>query len=86
VGDFVFSRRFLRDLAEWEAKSSPRDVEVLEQALASIASDPHLPGRVPSFYDPSAPSYLFRMGKQLIHYRVSPRGEVEFLNLFFHRV
>jgi len=85
VAEFAFARRFLRDLAEWEGMSSPRDVESLERALAAVAANPALPGRVPSFYDPALPSYLYRAGSVLIHYRVGPRGRVEFLNLFFKR-
>jgi hypothetical protein len=86
VPEFVFARRFLRDLAEWDVLASPRDVEALEKVLAAIADSPDLAGRVPSFYDPSAPSYLFRGGALLIHYRIGERGAVEFLNLFFRRV
>ena len=85
MAELAFARRFLRDLAEWEGTSSPRDVEALEQALAAIAADPSLAGRVPSFYDPAAPTYLYRAGPVLIHYRVMSRGGVEFLNLFFRR-
>jgi len=85
VADFVFARRFLRDLAEWEGRSSRADVDALEKAIAAIAADPSLPGRVPSFYDPNAPSYLFRAGAVLIHYRIGPAGAVEFMNLFFRR-
>lgn len=86
VPEFVFARRFLRDLAEWEALASPRDLAALEKALGALADSPDLAGRVPSFYDPAAPSYLFRAGALLIHYRIGERGEVEFLNLFFRRV
>jgi hypothetical protein len=86
VAEFVFSRRFLRELAEWEPLASPRDVEALETHLTAIAANPDLPGRVPSFYDPSSPSYLFRAGTLLIHYRVGKLGRVEFLNLFFRRI
>jgi len=85
VAEFVFARRFLRDLAEWAGSSSRADIEALEKALAAIAADPSLPGRFPSFYDPNAPSYLFRAGAVLIHYRIAPGGAVEFMNLFFRR-
>jgi hypothetical protein len=85
VAEYAFARRFLVDLAEWEGTSSPRDVEALERALAAIAANPALPGRVPSFYDPAMPSYLYRVGPLLIHYRLAPDGRIEFLNLFFRR-
>jgi hypothetical protein len=31
------------------------------------------------------PSYLYRVGPLLIHYRLAPDGRIEFLNLFFRR-
>jgi hypothetical protein len=83
VAEFVFSRRFLRDVAGWEKNASPRDQEALAQVLAAIAADPALPGRAPSFYDPQAPSYLYRSGSFLVHYRLTANGKVEFLNLFY---
>lgn len=83
MAEFFFARRFLQDLAEWGATASPRDREALEKALASIAANPALPRRVPSFYDPIRPSYLYRAGPILIHYRLRSDGGVEFLNLFF---
>jgi hypothetical protein len=82
VAEFTFSRRFVSDVAAWEKSASPRDQEALEQVLAAIASDPALPGRVPSFYDPQVPSYLYRSGAFLVHYRLTASGRVEFLNLF----
>lgn len=85
MAEFTFSRRFLRDLAEREGTSSAKDVESLDRALAAIGADPALPGRIPSFYDPANPSYLFRTGTLMIHYRVASNDTVEFLNLFFPR-
>jgi hypothetical protein len=85
VGELLLARRFLQDLAELEGSHSPRDIETLERALAAIANDPALSGRVPSFYDPMAPSFLYRAGGALVHYRVTAI-RVEFLNLFFRRL
>jgi hypothetical protein len=51
--------------------------------LAAIAADPALPGRVQSFSDPQMPSYLYRSGSFLVHYRLTADGKVEFLNLFY---
>jgi hypothetical protein len=85
VAELAFSRRFLRELAEWEGNASPSDVALLDETLARIAENPSLPGRFPSFYEPATPSYLYRCETVLIHYR--PRGDaVDFLNLFFERV
>jgi len=84
VDNFSFSPRFLQDLAEWEATASLRERAALDQVLAAIVTNPALPGRVPSFYDPLVPSYLYRAGQLLIHYRPEAT-EVVFLNLFFTR-
>lgn len=86
MADYVFTRRFLEELSIFEKSVSARDVKNLEGALAAIVQDPNLPGRMPSFYDPSSPSYLYRSGNLLIHYRTTEPGVVEFLNLFWPRV
>jgi len=86
VAEFVFTRRFLRELAEFEKSSSGSDLQNLEQTLAAIVQDPHLPGRVPSFYDPSLPSYLYRAGDIIVHYRITTHGDLEFLNFFWPRI
>ena len=70
-------------MAEWEATASPRERDALDQMLAAIVTNPALPGRVPSFYDPLAPSYLYRVGQVLIHSRVEATDQVQFLNLFY---
>ena len=86
MADYVLSRQFLEDMAAFEKSASARDLKNLEESLAAIVQNPTLPGRVPSFYDPSLPSYLYRSGNLLIHYR-TPRPElVEFLNLFFPNI
>jgi hypothetical protein len=86
VADYLFTRPFLEELALFEKSASSRDIGSLEEAFAAIAQNPHLPGRIPSFYDPSSPSYLYRSGNILLHYRISAVGVVEFLNLFWPRV
>ena len=85
MAEFSFSPRFLQELAEWEATASPREQDALDQVLAAIVTNPTLPGRVPSFYDPLAPSYLYRAGRVLVHYRVVSTRQVQFLNLFYTR-
>jgi hypothetical protein len=82
VADFVCAPRFLLDVAEWEKTASPRDKEALVQVLAAIVADLGLPGRVPSFYDPHNPSYLYRGPSFVVHYREPARDRVEFVNLF----
>lgn len=84
MAEFAFSPRFLQDLAEWEQTASAKDKEALDKTLAAIVQNPALAGRVPSFYDPLVPSYLYRAGAVLIHYRVIG-DQVEFLNLFYRK-
>ena len=86
MADYLFTRQFLDELSVFEKSVSARDLETLEQVLAAIAQNPNLPRRMPSFYDPSSPSYLYRSENILIHYRVPESGVVEFLNLFWPRV
>ena len=86
MADYLFTRQFLDELSVFEKSVSARDLEALEQVLAAIAQNPNLPRRMPSFYDPSSPSYLYRSENILIHYRVPESGVVEFLNLFWPRV
>jgi hypothetical protein len=84
VAEFAFSPRFLQDLAEWEHTASTKDKEALDKTLAAIVQNPALAGRVPSFYDPLMPSYLYRAGAVLIHYHAI-NDQVEFLNLFYQK-
>ena len=84
MDEFAFSPQFLQELAEWEQKASAKDKEALDETLAAIVKNPALAGRAPSFYDPLVPSYLYRVGAVLIHYRIV-KEQVEFLNLFYRR-
>ncbi len=86
MADFVLTRQILKELAEIEKSVSGRDLTNLEQALADIVKNPYLPGRVPCFYDPSFPSYLYCSGSLLIHYQVPGTKKVEFLTLFWPRI
>ena len=86
MADYIVSRQFLEDMAAFEKSASARDLENVEKAIAAIAQAPDLPRRVPSYYDPSSPSYLYRSGNLLIHYRTPRPGVVEFLNLFWPKI
>ncbi|MBI2359765.1 MAG: hypothetical protein HYV04_12855 [Deltaproteobacteria bacterium] len=86
MADYILSHQFLEDLAAFEKSASARDLKSLEETLAAIIQNPNVPGRVPSFYDPSLPSYLYRSGSLLIHYRTPRPGVVEFLNLFWPKI
>jgi len=85
VAEYLLSQQFLAELSLFEKSVSARDRRNLEETLAAIVQNPNLPGRVSSFYDPTAPSYLYRSGNILIHYRVTDRDQIEFLNLFWSR-
>jgi len=79
VADFTCKPRFLLDLAEWEKRASPRDKEALVRIIAAIVADPGLPGRVPSFYDPQNPTYLYRGPSFVVHYCIAPRERLDSL-------
>jgi hypothetical protein len=85
VADYVLTRRFIDDVAVFEKSASTADLKNLDESLAAIVANPKLPGRVPSYYDPSLPSYLYRSGNLIFHFRVTPLA-VEFLNLFWPKV
>ncbi len=86
MADFVFTRQFLNELSEFQKSASENDLKSLENTLAAIVRDPYLHGLVPSFYDPSLPSYLYRAGNVLIHFRVNQRRSIEFINLFWSKI
>ena len=86
MADYVLTLQFLKELAAFEKSGSARDLKNLDECMAAIVLDPHLPGRVPSFYDPSLPSYLYRSGNMIIQYRTPHPGLVEFLNVFWPRI
>jgi hypothetical protein len=86
VADYRLARRFLEEITLFEKSASSRDLENLDNTLAAIVADPAVAGRVPSFYDPTLPSYLYRSGTLLIHYRVNESNEIEFLKLFWSRL
>ena len=86
MAEYLFTRHFLQELSVFEKSVGPSDRRMLEEVLAAMVDNPHLPGRMPSFYDPTSPSYLYRSGNLLIHFRVPNPGVVEFLNLFWPRV
>lgn len=86
MADYLLSKQFLEELSAFEKSVSVRDLANLDQAMAAIVQNPNLPRRIPSFYNPAAPSYLYRAGNILIHYRLTDLDEVEFLNLFWQRI
>ena len=86
MAEYLLSQQFLVELSLFEKSVSAHDRRNLEETLAAIVQNPNLPGRVSSFYDPASPSYLYRAGNILIHYRVTDTDQIEFLNLFWPRI
>jgi hypothetical protein len=78
MAEFDLNRRFLEELALFQKNASPADFELLERSLAAIVENPNLRGSMPSYYDPTGPSYLYRAGQLLVHYRIVEDENVEF--------
>ncbi|MGH7819724.1 MAG: hypothetical protein ACREQ9_08125 [Candidatus Binatia bacterium] len=80
---FRFTRSYLRDQLALEGQLSPADEELLDRTIATIVQEPLDVPRIPSFYEPSRPSWLARSGALVIHYALDAEsGEVVFMNLF----
>lgn len=86
MADFRFAPSCLAEITQIEAACSPHEAILLDEVLARIATDPLLPGRFPSFYDPMKPSFLYRADPFMSHFRVGEDDIVEFLNVFWRRV
>lgn len=84
--DFTFTQNCLAEIGEIEASCSPHEATLLEEALARVAADPTVAGRFPSFYDPTRPSFLYRVDPFMLHFCILEDGDVEFLNVFWRRV
>ena len=80
-----FTPSFLKRVVEFEKTASTIEVRLLEQTLASIVSDPYLPERFATFYDPNLPTFFVRSGPFLIEFAVDEKTDrVTFVSLF-HR-
>ena len=76
---YVLGAHFLRNFRALEALMSPADTEIFDALLAAIVRDPESPQRIPSFYDPTRPSWLRRADPFLVHYVFdTDRDEVTF--------
>jgi len=84
VAEPVFTPSFLRRIIELEKRLSTAESELLEKALARIVTDPELPERFPTFYDPSLPTFFLRAGPFMIEFAVDDEtGGVTFVSLFY---
>jgi hypothetical protein len=84
VADPNFTPAFLRRVAELEAVISAAERDALDRALARIITDPFLPERFPTFYDPTLPTYFVRSDPFLIEFAVDEETDsVTFISLFY---
>jgi hypothetical protein len=84
VAEPAFTPTFLRRVAELERTASTAELTLLDRTLAGIVSDPFLPERFPTFYDPALPTFFVRAGPFLIEFHVDEESEdVTFISLFY---
>jgi hypothetical protein len=83
VAEPRFTPSFLRRVAELEKTASALEQQLLEQSLARILTDPYLPERFPTFYDPHLPTFFLRSGPFMIEFAVDEKTDaVTFVSLF----
>ncbi len=79
-----FTPSFLKRVVELERIATPAELELLDQTLARIVTDPFLPQRFPTFYDPDLPTFFFRTGPFLIEFAADEETDsVTFIMLFY---
>ena len=71
-----FTDAFLKHLRDVENSATRLEQELLEQTLARIVTDPYLPERFPTFYNPNSPTYFFRSGPFMIEFAVDEKDDV----------
>jgi len=84
VADPKFTPAFLRRVAELEKIASTVDRDLLDRTLARIVTNPFLPERFPTYYDPNLPTYFIRSDPFLIEFAVDEESDtVTFVSLFY---
>jgi hypothetical protein len=84
VADPKFTPAFLRRVAELEEIASTAEQDLLDRTLARIVTNPFLPERFPTFYDPNLPTYFIRSDPFLIEFAVDEESDtVTFVSLFY---
>lgn len=79
-----FTPSFLKRVVELEGIATPAELELLDQILARIVTDPFLPQRFPTFYDPDLPTFFARTGPFLIEFAADEETDsVTFIMLFY---
>jgi hypothetical protein len=84
VANFRFLDSCLRNILYIESICTPDEIAVLDAALANIAANPQLPGRIPSRMpaDPNIPAYLYNEPPFWIHFHETDDGTIEFINVW----
>ena len=78
-----FTDAFIKHLRDVENSATRLEQELLEQTLARIVTDPYLPERFATFYDPNAPTFFLRSGPFMIEFAVDEKDDVvTFVSLF----
>lgn len=84
MADPKFTPAFLRRVAELEKIASTVDRDLLDRTLARIVTNPFLPERFPTYYDPNLPTYFIRSDPFLIEFAVDEESDtVTFVSLFY---
>jgi len=84
VAEPKFTPSFPRRVAELERTASTLEQTLLEQTLARIVTDPYLPERFATFYDPKLPTFFLRSGPFMIEFAVDEQTDsATFVSLFY---
>ena len=84
MADPKFTPAFLRRVAELEEIASTAEQDLLDRTLARIVTNPFLPERFPTFYDPNLATYFIRSDPFLIEFAVDEESDtVTFVSLFY---
>lgn len=79
----IFMPSFLKRLVEIEKTASAIEQRLLEQTLARVVTEPYLPERFATFYDPTLPTFFLRSGPFMIEFAVDEENDqVTFVSLF----
>ncbi len=80
----AFTPSFLRRIIEVEKAASGAELELLNQTLARIVTEPILPERFPTYYDLALPTFFVRAGPFLMEFAVNEATNgVTFISLFY---
>ena len=83
MADPIFLPAFLRRLRDFERTATSLERQLLEETLAHVVTDPYLPERFATFYDPNSPTFFLRSGPFMIEFAIDEKDDVvTFVSLF----